>query len=215
MNPGKRGRTEAAFICSLSFILLVTAWFKWLPLDFTEALGFATGAICVWMVTRENIWNWPIGITNNILFAILFWESRLYADLGLQGIYLLMGVYGWWKWLRGGEKNAPLQVSSISKRNWITLLVLIPSGTWIIRQLLLAVNGSAPFLDALTTVLCLAAQYLLCLKKLENWYLWILADIIYVPLYLSKKLPLTALLYAGFIFLCILGYKKWRKELPS
>jgi len=135
--------------------------------------------------------------------------------LGLQGIYLLMGVYGWWKWLRGGEKNAPLQVSRISKRNWIALLVLIPSGTWIIRQLLLAVNGSAPFLDALTTVLCLAAQYLLCRKKLENWYLWILADIIYVPLYLSKKLPLTALLYAGFIILCILGYKRWRKELPA
>lgn len=75
------------------------------------------------------------------------------------------------------------------------------------------VKGSAPFLDALTTTLCLAAQYLLCRKKIENWFLWITADVIYVPLYFSKSLPLTALLYAGFIILCILGLKRWTKEL--
>lgn len=68
----------------MSVLLLLSAWLKWLPIDLTEAFGFATGAICVWLVTKGNIWNWPIGLANNVFFGILFWEACLYADFGLQ-----------------------------------------------------------------------------------------------------------------------------------
>lgn len=206
---------EALLLGGLSGVLVVSAWLKWLPPDLTEALGFATGAVCVWLVTRGSIWNWPIGIANNIFFAILFWKTRLFADFGLQGVYLLLGLWGWWQWLRGGPDHGRLPVNRATRREWLVLAITIPAGTWILRESLVMVNGAAPLWDSLTTVLCLSAQYLLCRKRLENWLLWIAADLIYVPLYLSRDLPLTALLYAAFIVLCIIGLRRWRQEFAS
>ena len=194
-------------------LLLVTAWQKWLPLDLTEAFGFATGAICVWLVTKGHIWNWPVGLANNIFFAILFWRARLFADFGLQGVYLILGIYGWWSWLHGGAHRSPLPVSRSSRTEWITLTVFLVIGTWALREILLVVNGAAPFWDAATTALCLCAQYLLCRKRIENWFFWIAADVIYVPLYFSRGLPLTAILYAGFLLLCLVGLQRWKKQL--
>ena len=204
---------ETLVISAVTTLLLAASWFKWLPLDFTEALGFATGAVCVWLVTKSNIWNWPVGLANNLFFAVLFWKARLFADFGLQGIYLILGIYGWWEWLRGGENHTRLAISRSSRSEWIGIAVFLVLGTWGLREILQAVNGSAPLWDAVTTALSLAAQYLLCRKRIENWFFWIAADVIYVPLYLSKQLPLTALLYGGFLVLCVIGWRRWRKEL--
>lgn len=209
----RRFRIEAAIVFTLSAALLTCAWRQWLPLDLTEASGFATGAICVWLVTRGNLWNWPVGLANNIVFAILFWKARLFADFGLQGVYFALGIWGWWQWMHGGTHRAPLPVTRTKRNEWIAIAVFLTAGTWGLRELLVAVNGAAPFWDAITTTFCLAAQYLLCRKRIENWLLWITADLIYVPLYLSRGLPLTAILYAGFIGLCIVGLKRWKREL--
>jgi len=206
---------EAVVVAVVTVGLIVSAWFKWLPLDLTEAFGFATGAVCVWLVTKGNIWNWPVGLANNLFFAVLFWKARLFADFGLQGIYLMLGIYGWWEWLRGGENRTRLAISRSSGGEWTGIAVFLLLGTWGLREILLAVNGAAPLWDALTTALSLAAQYLLCRKRIENWFLWIAADVIYVPLYFSKQLPLTALLYAGFLVLCVIGWRRWRKELRA
>ncbi len=206
---------EAWIIAVLSSTLIVCAWRKWLPLDFTESFGFATGAVCVWLVTRGNIWNWPIGLMNNLIFAILFWRARLFADFGLQGVYFVLGVWGWWQWVNGGPKKGSLKVSRATRVEMVLLAGFLIVGTWGIRELLHAVNGAAPFWDSVTTTLCLAAQYLLCRKRIENWWLWILADVIYVPLYISRNLPLTAALYAGFIVLCVIGLSRWKRELHT
>ena len=212
-RPSAATQIEVLIISAVTALLLAASWFKWLPLDFTEALGFATGAVCVWLVTKGNIWNWPVGLANNLFFALLFWKARLFADFGLQGVYLILGFYGWWKWLRGGENQTRLAISRSSRSEWIVIAVFLVLGTWSLRELLHAVNGAAPLWDALTTALSLAAQYLLCRKRIENWFFWIAADVIYVPLYLSKQLPLTALLYGGFLVLCVIGWRRWRKEL--
>ena len=208
-------RTEAALLLIPSAALLLVARFKWAPIDFTEACGFVTGAVCVWLVTRGNIWNWPIGLVNNLFFAVLFWRARLFADMGLQGVYFALGIWGWWHWLRGGKNHSRLEVTRSTRGEWIGIALFLAFGTWGLRELLIAVNGAAPFWDSLTTTLCLAAQYLLCRKRIENWWLWITADIIYVPLYFSRHLPLTAILYAGFIGLCVIGLLRWRKELHA
>ena len=216
MTPdARRFRLEATAVIALCAALLLCSWRKWLPLDLTEALGFATGAACVWLVTRGNIWNWPIGLANNVFFAVLFWRARLFADFGLQGVYFALGVWGWWEWLHGGANHSRLTVSRTRRAEWIGIALFLTFGTWGLRELLIVVNGAAPFWDALTTTLCLAAQYLLCRKRIENWWLWIAADVIYVPLYLSKQLPLTAILYAGFIGLCIVGLIRWKRELTT
>jgi nicotinamide mononucleotide transporter len=212
-RPSAATGIEVLVISAVTVLLLAASWFKWLPLDFTEALGFATGAVCVWLVTKGNIWNWPVGLANNLFFAVLFWKARLFADFGLQGVYLILGIYGWYEWLRGGENQTRLAISRSSRSEWIGIALFLIVGTWGLRELLHAVNGAAPLWDALTTALSLVAQYLLCRKRIENWFFWIAADVIYVPLYLSKQLPLTALLYGGFLVLCVIGWRRWRKEL--
>lgn len=214
MNP-KSSRLEAALLLIPFAILLLAAWFKWAPIDFAEACGFVTGAVCVWLVTRGNIWNWPIGLLNNLFFAFLFWRARLFADMGLQGVYLILGIWGWWQWLHGGKDRSRLEVTHATRTEWVGIALFLSFGTWGLRELLIAVNGAAPMWDSLTTTLCLAAQYLLCRKRFENWFLWIVADIIYVPLYIHRDLPLTAVLYAGFILLCVIGIRRWREELHA
>jgi len=192
-------KLESALLMLPSAALLLAAWFKWAPIDLTEACGFVTGAVCVWLVTRGNIWNWPVGLLNNLFFAFLFWRARLFADMGLQGMLSGSrdtGVGG--EWLHGGKNHSRLEVTHGTRAEWIGIALFLVFGTWGLRELLIVVNGAAPFWDSLTTALCLAAQYLLCRKRIENWWLWIAADLIYVPLYLQRHLPLTAVLYAGF-----------------
>jgi nicotinamide mononucleotide transporter len=203
---------DGIIVLVLSSCLLISSHLKLLPIDFTEAMGFVTGAICVWLVAKDNIWNWPIGIANNIFFAILFWRTRLFADFGLQWVYLVLGLYGWWEWLHGGRNHSARQISRTPKIEWMGIILFLPLATWAMHAILLRVNGAAPFWDSLTTALSLAAQFLLCRKRIENWFLWILVDIIYVPLYIHRSLPLTATLYAFFIILCISGLHSWKKE---
>lgn len=161
------------------------------------------------------MWNWPVGLANNVFFFVIFLQSRLFADMGLQVVYLALGIYGWLNWVFGGQNHTALSVTRTSRGEWIGLLLGIPLGTWILREILLSVNGAAPFWDSLTTVLSLAAQYLLCRKRFENWLFWIAADIIYVPLYLNRKLPLTALLYAVFLCMCLVGVRHWWVKLKQ
>jgi nicotinamide mononucleotide transporter len=174
-----------------------------------------TGGICVWLVVREHMWNWPIGLLNNIVFFALFLHGRLFADMELQVVYFGLGAYGWLNWLKGGEHRSILKISRTTRSEWLILAISIPLSTWGLREILFAVNGAAPFWDSLTTVLSLAAQYLLCRKRFENWFFWITADVIYIPLYLSRQLPLTAILYAVFLVMCLVGLREWNKSLKK
>jgi nicotinamide mononucleotide transporter len=215
MSTSSLPRAEVVAAITLSLLLIAGRAGQWLPLGMTEVLGFVTGGICVWLVVREHLWNWPIGLANNVVFFVLFLQSRLFADMGLQVVYFALGAYGWWQWRFGGPRHGRLPVSRTTRAEWLTLLLLAPLGFIGLRALLIRVNGAAPAADAVTTILSLVAQYLLCRKRIENWWFWIAADLIYVPLYLQRALPLTALLYAGFLVLCGLGLRAWRQSLRS
>jgi nicotinamide mononucleotide transporter len=180
-----------------------------------EVLGFATGAVGVWLTVRFNIWNFPIGIANNVFFLVLFWTARLYADASLQIVYLVLGFMGWWEWLHGGQQRDKRVMGYASGRLVGILLALVIPATWGLTILLSAAHDIAPFWDALTTALSLAAQWLLNLKKLQNWYLWIAADVIYVPLYFVKVLYLTGIVYVLFLSMCLLGLRAWRREIAT
>jgi nicotinamide mononucleotide transporter len=195
--------------------LLATSGFDWAPLPMTEVLGFVTGGVCVWLVVREHMWNWPVGLANNVFFFILFLRGRLFADMSLQIVYFGLGVFGWLNWLYGGKHRSELRVSRMTLADGLALGAFLPLATWGLREILIVVNGAAPFLDAFTTVLSLGAQYLLCRKRFENWYFWIAADVIYVPLYISRDLPLTAVLYAVFLVMCLIGVRQWRRNLAA
>jgi nicotinamide mononucleotide transporter len=179
--------------------------------DIVEILGFVSGALCVWLVARQNVWNWPIGIANNITFLILFWAAGIYADAGLQIVYMALALYGWWAWLRGGADHGALTVTRTTRDQWLVLGAAGVVATAGLTVLLDTVTDSTvPLPDAITTVLSLLATWGQARKKLESWWLWIAADVIYVPLYAYKDLWLTAVLYVGFLALCVLGLRNWR-----
>lgn len=183
--------------------------------SWAELLGFATGAVGVWLTVRARIWNFPVGIANNVFFLVLFWGARLYADAGLQLVFLALGVHGWWQWLRGGEQHAARTLRRADPRTLIALLLLIVPVTWALTVVLDRAHDSSPFWDALTTALSLAAQWLLNTKQVENWYFWIAADLVYIPLYFAKKLDLTGLVYVLFLGLCLVGLRAWHRELKA
>jgi nicotinamide mononucleotide transporter len=206
-------RWEIAVMVLGSAALILGAWTKVLPLGLTETLGFVTGAVCVWLTVKENIWNWPIGIANSAFFVVLFFGARLFADMSLQIIYIILGFLGWYWWLRGGEGQTTLHVSRATPATLLVVGAIVVGATAGMALFLRSVGDSAPFLDALTTTLSLAAQYLLTRKLIENWYVWITADVIYIGLYSARGLYLTAALYALFLGLCLLGLRQWRQSL--
>jgi nicotinamide mononucleotide transporter len=207
----------AAYILSTvcSCLLVVASYKKFLPISLSEAFGFITGALCVWLTVKENIWNWPVGIANDIFFVVVFWESRLFADMTLQFLYIALGFLGWYQWLYGGEQKSPLRISSIGWRLAFALLIATFAVTAALTIYLRSVHDSAPFWDAFTTVLSLVAQYLLTRKILQNWLVWITADFIYIGLYLYKGLALTSLLYLIFLLMCVAGWREWRASLSA
>ena len=186
------------------------------PTSWAEVIGFASGVLVVWLVVIQHVWNWPVGILNNVMFFLLFTSSGLFADAWLQVFYLLLALYGWWAWLRGGERHSHLTVSRTTPAQWRSLAAAGVAATALLTWILDTRTGSTvPFPDAVTTVLSLLATWGQARKKVESWWLWITADVLYVPLYIYKNLWLTALLYLGFLALCIAGLRTWTTSYRS
>jgi nicotinamide mononucleotide transporter len=182
-------------------------------MDLTEVLGFVTGAWSVWLTVKQNIWNWPIGIANSVFYLWVFFQARLFADSSLQVIYVVLGFMGWYCWLRGGPQHSTLRVSRVSLRTSLALALVLVAGTLSMGAFLVNVHDASPHFDALTTVLSLIAQYMLTRKLIENWLVWITADVIYIGLYFSRELYLTSVLYAIFLTMCLMGLRQWRASL--
>lgn len=181
--------------------------------SWAELLGFVTGAAAVWLTVRSRISNFPVGIANSLFFLLLFVAARLWADSALQVVYVVLGFAGWWQWLRRGANRPRLRVSRTSPRHLVGCLAFVIVGTFGLTLLLRATHDVAPFWDAVTTCLSLAAQWLLNGKRIENWMFWIAADCIYVPLYVVKRLDLTAIVYVMFLAMCFAGIRVWRRAL--
>lgn len=212
MRPAPLSRAEIALLWAGSLAFAGASLGGLAPFSATESFGFVSGGVCVWLAVRQHLLTWPIGLLNNALFFALFLEARLFADMGLQAVYFALGCYGWWLWtVRRGA--APGAVTRATRGEWVGVALAVPLATVLLRELLIRANGAAPFLDALSTAISLAAQLLLARKRLENWALWIVADLIYVPLYVSRGLQLTALLYAIFLAMCVVGLRDWRRAL--
>ncbi|OQQ26376.1 nicotinamide mononucleotide transporter [Prescottella equi] len=182
------------------------------PTSWAEVLGFVTGAWCVWLVGRQSAWNWPIGIANNLVWILLFATAGLFADSALQIVYIALAVWGWRNWVQG-RAGETLAVTGTTGTEWVWLAGAGIAGTGALMLLLdTATSSTVPFWDAVTTVLSLLATWGQATKRWESWLLWIAADLIYIPLYLHKGLTLTALLYAGFLLLCVRGLLAWRRS---
>jgi nicotinamide mononucleotide transporter len=178
-----------------------------------ETFGFVTGVANVWLVTRQNIWSWPLGVLNAVFYMIVFARTGLYSDTGLQVVYFTLSLYGWWHWWRGGPDRAPVVVRR-TPRSLALLLAGIALVTWVtLATITSRIPGAAlPWLDSILVAISLVAMWMMTRKLLENWLLWIAVDVVYIGLFINRGLPLTAVLYTVFLGLATLGFFQWRKS---
>ena len=181
-----------------------------------EVLAVIFGIVSVYLSTREHIWSWPTALVNVALYFVVFYEAKLYADMGLQVVYFALSLYGWYEWLYGGENRTELHVSRTTRSLGVRLVVIGVTSALILGTLLSRLTDAAlPYLDSATTSTSLVAQWMMTRKILENWAVWAVVDVVYVGMFIYKKLYLTAGLYAVFLVLAIMGYVQWKRSLTA
>lgn len=181
------------------------------PLEWVAVL---TGFACVWLAARESLWNFPIAIVSCGLYIVVYLRAGLYSDSMLQVMFIALSVYGWYEWLYGGRGKTELPVSHTRRREWITCALFVVAFTAGFGYYLdYKTDATVPHWDSFTTAVSIAAQYQLMRKRLENWWLWILVDIIYVPILWYKQLYPTSALYALYLGLALYGYLGWRRAM--
>jgi len=178
-----------------------------------EAVAVFFGLASVWFSKQENILLYPTGIVSVLIYIYITWEYKLYADMGINGYYFIMSVYGWHHWTNAKDKpQIPITTNS-KKEHAVSFLFLLGS-YFLIRWVLMSFTDSdVPNWDAATTSFALVGMWLMAEKKLENWIAWIITDIISVPLYLYKGLPFTAFQFLVFTGLATWGFFSWKKSL--
>ena len=181
-----------------------------------ELVGAVIGVVSVLLSVRENVWSWPTGLINVALYTVLFYRTGLYSEMGLQIVYFVLSVYGWYEWLYGGRNKTALTVTRTPPRLW-PMLAVIGVAFWLIDGTVMsrAPGVSLPYVDASLATISLVAQYLMTKKRLENWTLWIFVDVAYVGMFIYKGLYLTAANYAVYLVLAVLGYVAWKRSLES
>ena len=199
------------FAASIFVILLSVQWFVPIQLDLIEAIAAIASAWSVWLLAKNNPLGWWIGLIGVIAYAAVFYQVKLYGEVGIQFFYLITSLQAIYIWLRGGENSTEKPVCRISQRWLILTAVLVAVGVFGLRTVLVSLGGAAPFWDALTTILSAIAQLYLMERYLESWYLWIVADTIFVPLYASRGLYLTSILYAIFWLMAIYGLQNFQR----
>lgn len=179
-------------------------------LEWAAALA---GLINVYLLTRQSILAWPAGLLSVFLYIFIFYHNRLYSDVILHTVYVILNIYGWYNWSQPAHDGKPLPVTRFSTGQNVLLAlgILCAALAW---GMFMKNNTGADFAyaDAFILVASLTAQYLMTLKKLENWIWWILVDIIAILIYSQKKLVVTSVLYSLYLFLCMLGLRAWYRS---
>lgn len=182
-------------------------------LNIYEVIGTISGLAGVWLATRQNVWTWPLGLISVAAYIIFFYQIKLYADMGLQVFFAGASIYGWYEWLYGGKNKTELPVSKLPVKGRIMCLIAGILFTFILGFYFQNfTDASYPVLDSSLAAFSLVGQFLLTRKKIENWVLWFVVDVVYVWLYVQKEAFLTAFLYFVFLGLAIQGFLAWRRE---
>ena len=180
----------------------------WLEL---VAVVLALGMVALNM--RVNPLAWPLAIASSLLYFLLFWDSRLYGEAGLQVFFVTVALWGWWQWLRGTmDDGSALRVRALPRREAVGCLVVLALA-WPALALLLdhRTDSDVPWFDAFPTAASVVGQWLLGRKYVENWLVWLVVNAVSVALFAFKGLWLTVLLYAVFAVLSVAGWRAWRR----
>lgn len=189
--------------------------FDWLIINWFEIIAAILGLIGIFLQIRQNHWYWLVSILMVIMYIIVFYNSKFYADMSFQIYYLGVSIYGWYYWLTNKRtSNTEINTSSLKLKQWL-YCILTSCLFFIIIYLILIkfTDSDIAFGDSFTTSLSIVATWLLARKILENWIFWIIVDIVSTGLYMYKGLYPTAILFLILTILAIYGYCKWKKSI--
>lgn len=179
-----------------------------------EIAAVITNILGVWLTARRIRWCWPVNVLAVLLYGWIFYEAKLYSDTLLQGVFVVLQGYGWWRWSQGGLADGKVRVARLPLREGLVGLLCGAIGGLLLGALMHRyTDASAPWMDALLTAFSLVASVWAARKYVVSWWLWIVLDCLYVGLFLFKDLHLTAALYAGFVVLAVYGLRAWQQDL--
>jgi nicotinamide mononucleotide transporter len=211
MSKSARFQFIAGSVASVLLLLLPFQQAILAELTVVETVAVVTYAWSVWLLAKNHPLGWWIGLIGTTLYGIVFYRAKLYAEVGLQIFYFVTSLQAISIWLRGGQNHAEKPVGHVSRKWLVSTVVLAIAAVFLLQAFLIAIRGAAPFWDALTTVMSLVAHIYLMGRLVESWYIWIAVDVIYVPLYASRQLYLTSVLYAIFGLMAIGGLRTFQR----
>ena len=184
-----------------------------------ELIGAASGLLCVWLIIRENIWNWPVGLAYALVSLLVFYKARLYSDLVLHVFYVFMNGYGWYYWLRGAGARgtggrlvvARLRKRSASLLGVATVIGIVAMG-WLFDYY---TDADLAYWDSTTTVMSFAAMWMAAHKYIENWIVWLVIDVLATGIYIFKGIWPYAVLYGLYIPMAVWGWMAWLRSMSS
>ncbi len=177
-----------------------------------ESVAVAISALAVWLTTRRSLWNYPFSFASVALYTHIFYGVKLYADMALQVVFAAALAYGLYEWRAFRSRDGAVRVSHATRRELCSGLAYGIVGAaalgWFTST---RTDAALPWVDATLTAASLVASWWAARRRIENWWLWIVVDLAYVGVYLTKGLDLTACLYAGFVVLAIMGLFGWQR----
>lgn len=176
-----------------------------------ELVANGLNGLSIVLAGRNSVHTWWVGILGCFAFAWVFYDAKLYADVLLQVFFVVTSIAGWWRWADGGnEVRTPIRsVEGHALALVTTLGVVVTLGyAWLLRRL---TDAAAPLTDSAVLAFSVIAQFLLIGRRIETWWFWLLVNTLAVPLFVSRGLYVTALLYSGFWMNALLSLRHWRK----
>ncbi|MDO7170983.1 nicotinamide riboside transporter PnuC [Mariniflexile sp. AS56] len=183
-----------------------------------EGIAFVFGILSVWYAKNENILVYPTGIICTVITVYLLYINEYFGDMLMNFYYSIMSIYGWWNWSRKKENSAVLPVSRTNlkeKQLGVLLFILTMIVTYLVYQAFNYDMQIPNYIDVVTSGIFFTAMWYMANKKLENWTLWIIADLITIPLYAYRGLGVLSFQYVIFTILAIQGYREWKKSISK
>lgn len=189
---------------------------SWISENYLEVLGVLSSLLYLMFSIRQNILLWPVGMISAILYMLVFFQSKFYADMGLNAYYFIISIYGWMHWSSGKTRGGTPVITRIRLKPGIllavfTLIAFAGIGFILDRY----TDSPIPYWDALTTALSFTATWMLARKIIEHWILWVIIDVISMGLYLYRGLYPTLVLFAIYTIMAVIGYRQWKRTLNN
>lgn len=187
---------------------------QWLLDNWIELVGTIAGLVYIFLELHQRASMWAVGIITSSMYILVFFQSKFYADMGLQVYYVCISVYGWYMWKQGGTNKSELPVQKL-KVPLSLLLIGITSILWLSIAFILInyTDSPIPYWDAFTTALSITATWMLAHKYLEQWLVWVVVNAVSIYLYWNKELYATVVLFTVYLILAIVGYRMWQKTM--